>query len=75
MIEGGFFFLVGFQLKVGQLKVSFRWKGFGAVEGEFLVEGFSVEGEFFLLGFRLKVGFRWNGLSAEGEFLVEWVFI
>ena len=66
MIEGGFFFfLVGFQLKVGRLKVSFQWKGFGTVEGEF----------FFLLGFRLKVGFRWKGLLAEGEFLVEWVFI
>ena len=66
---------MGFQLKVGQLKVSFQWKGFGAVEGEFLVEGFSVEGEFFLLGFRLKVGFQWKGLSVEGEFSVEWVFI
>ena len=55
--------------------MSFRWKGFGAVEGEFLVEGFSVEGEFFLLGFQLKVGFRWKGLSTEGEFLVEWVFV
>ena len=55
--------------------MSFRWKGFGAVEGEFLVEGFSVEGEVFLLGFQLKVGFRWKRLSAEGEFLVEWVFV
>ena len=40
-----------------QLKVSFRWKGFGVVEGEFLVDGFLVKGEFFLLGFQLKVGF------------------
>ena len=59
-----FFFLVGFQLKVGRLKESFQWKGFGAVEGKF-----------FLLGFLLKVGFWWKGLLAEGEFLVEWVFI
>ena len=64
MIEGGFLFLVSFQLKVGRLKVSFRWKGFGAIEGKF-----------FLLGFRLKVGFRWKGLLVEGEFLVEWVFV
>ena len=60
---------MSFQLKVGRLKVNFRWKGFGAVKGEFLVEGFSVECEFFLLGF------RWKGLSAECEFLVEWVFV
>ena len=66
---------MSFQLKVGRLKVNFRWKGFGAVKGEFLVEGFSVECEFFLLGFRLKVGFQWNGLSTEGEFLVELVFV
>ena len=33
------------------------------------MEGFLVEGEFFL------VGFRWKGLSTEGEFLVEWVFV
>ena len=59
MIEGGFFFffLVGFWLKVGQLKVSFRWKGFGAVEVEFLVERFSVEGEFFFVGFSVEGGF------------------
>ena len=60
---------------MGRLKASFRWKGFGETEGEFLVEGFSIEGEFFLLGFRLKVGCKWKGLSAEGEFLVEWVFV
>ena len=44
--------------------MSFQWKGFGAIEGKF-----------FLLGFRLKVGFRWKGLLVEGEFLVEWVFV
>lgn len=43
------------------------------------MEGFSVEGGFFLVGFRLKVGqlkmgLRWKGFSTEGEFLVEWVF-
>lgn len=57
----------------------FSFSGFsvegGAVEGECSVEGFSVEGELFLLGFRLNVGFRWKVLSAEGEFLVEWVFV
>ena len=54
----GFFFLVGFQLKV-----SFRWKGFGAVEGEFLVEGFLVKGEFFFVGLLVEGGF-----SMEGAF-------
>ena len=48
------FFLVSFQLKVGRLKVNFRWKGFGAVKGEFLVEGFSVECEFFFVGFSME---------------------
>ena len=66
---------MSFKLKVGRLKVSFRWKGFGAVEVEFLVERFSVEGEFFFVGFSVEVGFRWKGLSTEGEFLVEWVFV
>ena len=68
LIEDGFFFLVGFQLKVGRLKVSFRWKGFGAIEGEFLVEGFSVEGEFFV-GFSIEGGFL-----VEGAFGWRWVF-
>ena len=45
-----FFFLVGFQLKVGRLKVSFQWKGFGTVEGEFFFVGFSVEGRFSVEG-------------------------
>ena len=57
MIEGGFFFLVSFQLKVGRLKVSFRWKGFGAVKGEFLVEGFLVKCEFFFVGFSVEGAF------------------
>uniref|UniRef100_A0A7N2MFR2 Heat shock cognate 70 kDa protein n=1 Tax=Quercus lobata TaxID=97700 RepID=A0A7N2MFR2_QUELO len=45
---------VSAELKVGQLKVSFRWKGFGAVEGEFLVEGFSVEDAKRLIGRRFS---------------------
>ena len=70
----------GFRLKMGFF-FFFFFNGFsvkgGAVKVEFWVEGFLVEGEFcfFLLGFRLKVGFRWKGLSAKGEFLVEWVFV
>ena len=37
---------MGFKLKGGRLKVSFQWKGFGMVEGEFFFVGFSVEGGF-----------------------------
>ena len=34
------------------------------------MEGFSVEGEFFLLGFRLKVGFQWKWVfSGRGFWL------
>ena len=40
-------------------------------------KGFQLKVGFFLFGggFRLKVGFRWKGLLAKGEFLVEWVFV
>ena len=51
--------------------MSFWLNGF-SFEARFSFEaGFSFEAEFFLLGFRLKVGFWWKGLSAEGDVLVE----